>query len=311
MTDSPTCGICTRPVPDQAYVCGDCTRPLTKALTAVPDVLADLRVTLTRLDRIAPGIGPAFTTKVIAEPDGAGWDPINRKPVPPPASAHHGPLPFSVPASDARAEITRTIRALASEVCHHRGLPRPFGDAGHVAVWLADGQVEWLRHHEQAAQHITAITHAVNQARRVIDRPADRWYAGPCGNDDAAWAVAAAVFGGAVPCIGELYALPGEDRVVCPICEWSYDVADRRAWLLEASVDVLATASLIAKALTSLSSPVTAERIWQWRSRGQLLERARDQQDRPLYRVGDVRELVAAAMVRDAERSARRGARGA
>ncbi len=108
-----------------------------------------------------------------------------------------------------------------------------------------------------------------------------------------------------VRCSEDLYAAVGDTTVTCRVCGTGYDLALRRAWLLDEAEERWETAAVIARAVTVWSDYARGEnrlveRITRWATygtsdrpllqvRGHRLERGRD---RPLYRVGDVRELV-------------------
>lgn len=143
---------------------------------------------------------------------------------------------------------------------------------------------------------------------RMVDRPADRWYAGPCtvGQDDLSYAPL---------CGADLYASLDQDRVTCHECGWTYDVAGRRAWLLAAAEDRWETASTIARAVVVLADYQQGEtrlvrRISDWRARGRI--QVRDVtpvqgKSRPRYRIGDVLDLIAADTRDDALKAAKSG----
>jgi len=69
-------------------------------------------------------------------------------------------------------------------------------------------------------------------------------------------------------------------------------MAGRREWLLECAEDRLERASLIARAVSDLGSPISADRIRVWAMRKRLFSHATDGMGRPLYRIGDVMELL-------------------
>lgn len=125
------------------------------------------------------------------------------------------------------------------------------------------------------APSLLRIHSIADRGQRIIDAPVARIYAGPCGT-----------------CGTDLYAQPERAHVDCPDCGATYDLATRRAWLLDVVDDRLATATEISRALTSLSQPVTAARIRQWKHRNRLDQRGSDQVGRPLFRVGDVVDLL-------------------
>lgn len=263
MTDT-ICAACTRPVPDNAYVCTPCALRLEQALGDVPAIADELETTITRQARITAGDG--------------------RRPT------GDRPLPYHQTAAIVRDALHNTlatwIRVIADHPDVHDGLPADTLAA--MARWLLR-HVEWLRHHEAGPEAVDEITAAIAEAWRVIDQPPDRWYAGPCGNADEAT-------GG--PCPQDLYARPGAARVRCRACGTVYDVRERREWLLATAEDVLAHAVLISQALSRLDQPVTPERIRQWAHRGRLVAHGVDAQGRPLYRVGDVLDLLAPAVER-------------
>lgn len=167
-------------------------------------------------------------------------------------------LPFNIAASYALAELHTQIRRLI-ERCH----------AAHVHDSASIAAHEW------AAETLHNLRRASAHATRVIDRPADRTFAGPCDE-----------------CGRDLYAKPDATTVDCTTCGLTYDVRARREWLLRVIDDQLATATEIARALTSLDLPVTSERIWQWRHRDRIEQRGTDRRGRPMYRVGDVVTLL-------------------
>jgi hypothetical protein len=103
--------------------------------------------------------------------------------------------------------------------------------------------------------------------------------------------------------------------VRCRDCRTVYDVAERREWLLHSAEDVLATAPVISRALTRMGSEVMPDRIRQWASVSgggrRLVRRGRDRSGVPLYRLGDVMDLLAAEARRQAELGAAREAKAA
>lgn len=110
----------------------------------------------------------------------------------------------------------------------------------------------------------------------VIDRPADRTYAGPCS-----------------ACSADLYAAAGSLAVVCEPCGLEYDIEPRREYLLGVVEDQLATATELARALTSLGRPVDSALVRKWAERGRIVAHGRNRRGHAVYRVGDVLDLVA------------------
>ncbi|MFC6885310.1 MULTISPECIES: hypothetical protein [Actinomadura] len=218
------------------------------------------------------------------------------------------PLPYDERAGDAATTLHRALARWAAVIARETTGPRRPGLPGPVcgrrarcahpscrmirasrppepppvtltglATWLRP-RVGWLRHHAAGQQAYDEILAAVAAARRVVDRPAERLYAGPC--DD---------------CGEDLYARPGAAAVPCPGCHAVYEVEARRAWLLRAAEDVLASATDISRAITRLGQPVTPEAIRGYAHRGLLLPRThRTTGGRtvPLYRLGDVVDVL-------------------
>lgn len=110
---------------------------------------------------------------------------------------------------------------------------------------------------------------------RAIDRPGERVYVGPCDIDGR-----------------DLYAYPEAAFARCR-CGAEYDVYLRRQALLAEAEDVLLSAVDVSRALTALGVEVTSDRVRQWCSRGKLLPHPGPWGGRAVYRVGDVRDLLA------------------
>lgn len=119
------------------------------------------------------------------------------------------------------------------------------------------------------------------QLRRMVDRPADKWFAGPCDQ-----------------CERDLYATTGAAEVACHECDLVYDVNARRAWLLQQAEDRLVNATMLARAVSWLGAmPLTAARVWKWAERERIVAKAHETQGGrvlPLYRIGDALDLLAA-----------------
>lgn len=141
-----------------------------------------------------------------------------------------------------------------------------------------------------------------NRMRRLVDRPADRWYAGKCSARDASDNL----------CPTELYAIEGKPTVRCRTCDTEHDVASRRDFLLAEAKDYLVTATEAAQALISWTDydgteKKLVDRIAYWRDRDDDPLEVRDVtslngRDRHLYRLGDIQELL----VEHAQRQQRR-----
>lgn len=258
--------LCSRPAGD-AFLCGRCLAELEQDLAEVPFLIRELEVVLTRQTVYAP------------RSDG-GRSSIK-------------PLPFHVAASDTRQKINRALerwaKALIVDSCPRSGRPE------HTSAFLL-GRLNQIGHHESAIDIAKQISEPIGKARWLIDRPADKWYAGPCNNEIL-------VDGGSPrECGQELYAKTGAVVVECQACEAQFDVKARREWLLQAAEDHLANASTIARAVTWLGEEqVTPHRVAMWVKRKRLVAKGHEpygdsknpDRTRPLYRVGDVLDLLA------------------
>jgi hypothetical protein len=190
-----------------------------------------------------------------------------------------GGLPYDTGASAAlarlRAELVGLVRLCVAERVsstdyRHRLPADTLSSMSRWLRWRVDGVAArpW-------AGDALGLVAVVAACERVVDRPVPRSYAGPCD-----------------VCGADLYALPGRTELRCRRCRAGYDLAARRADLLRRAHDRLATSTDIARGLSSLDLPVSPERLRQWHHRGRLLQRGHDRRGRPLYRVGDVVELL-------------------
>ena len=245
--------VCGAPTSEDAYLCSTCVDDIGRALTDVAELSDELDLSLSKQRRF------------VIEPSGS--------------AGTVSPLPFDVGASRAIHELRAELVGLVRVCVDHHVASRDYIDAdpddtlpsiSRWLLWRVDGMAA-----QPWAADVLRLVRIVEHCTKVIDRPADRTFAGPC---DA--------------CGQDLYVEPGRPDVICFDCGLAYDLAARRAWLLSVVNDRLATAIEIARALTSLSMPVNAERVRQWKHRGRLVERAHDRRGRPLFRVGDVVDLL-------------------
>lgn len=246
------CGRCGRPVPD-AFVCASCSFKVDEALSSIgayQGLAWDLTATLTRQDRI----GDRNSGSRSAEK----------------------PLPFKENASDASQRLLTVLRYWANRIVQETGADPAPANLAPLAVWLRP-RVGWLRHHQDGAKAFGAILDAVHEARRVIDRPPDLMYAGPCG---------AALEDG--ECVENLYAFPGAAYVTCRGCDTSWDVHERRTWLLTGLDDYLANSQQMARLMGYLGVTVPDSTIRYYAHKGRIAAHGKDDRSRPLYRLGDV-----------------------
>lgn len=262
-TTTPTCG-CGRPVKDMAVLCQGCTDRLARDLGDIGALAEEVETTRLRQSRTG-----GASSGVLSRP-------------------YERPLPFHVKAAETAELLRSTVVAWVRVVLDERGGRMPADDMAALAGFLL-GQLEWLRHHPAAAEVADEISHVTGAARRVIDSAPSRVYVGPCDPEGAH---------GEEPCPVDLYARQGRAEVTCA-CGLTWNVQDRREFMLEAVGDRLVTAADLSRFLTMYGEPLTAERIRQWASRRKgdappaLVAHGLDAAGRPTYRVSEVVELVA------------------
>jgi hypothetical protein len=246
---------CGRPTAD--FLCAGCLGELVGALRELPGLLAELDITLSRQDTLAARGGVGRQT-------GA-------------------PLPFQPEASALASSATTTLTTWARAVHEHNShLRPPAGTTADAVAWLA-GWPSLLALHPAADELHADITGLADQIRYRVDRRPDRVYSGPCGapTDEG-------------PCPGHLYAHAGATVVACPVCRAGHDVAERREWMTDRARDLLLTAPVaLGWARLLLDHDVPSGTWRSWLSRRRILARGADRVGRPLYRFGDVVDLVA------------------
>lgn len=255
---------CPRTMPGHLTVCGACSAELLRDLADVPSLDLHLDLALTRQSRLGGRAGGR------------------------PAEAA---LPYDPRASAAitalRSALVGWQRQLGAEqarfgpLCRgcdhpsclwvHRSRP-PADTMAAISRWLVRQRAALLAH-PALPEAVDELGAAVRQARRVIDRPADRVYAGPCNE-----------------CGQDLLATPGHRTVVCRGCCLEYNVADRQDWMRREIEDQLAHSIAISGMLRQLGVEIAASTIRYLAQKGRITARGTDRRGRPLYRVGDVLE---------------------
>ncbi len=164
-------------------------------------------------------------------------------------------------------------------------------------AYVLDG-LDWISRHPDGWVVVDELLAAFGQAWRAIDRPVERRYAGVCHSFTAEQRIQSAIFGVDIDtCSTPLYAMSDSDVVECPGCGTVYEVQARRDAMLEQLRDHTLTAAEMSRAVDGLGVDVNADRIRQWKRRGLIAQAGLDQRARPLYRVGDVLDIVAGVNV--------------
>jgi len=247
---------CGAPTGSGGFLCSDCTGKLQTRLELVPDLLEELATTQARQGRADPG---GKRTDV-------------------------SPMPHLVAAEAAvtlRRLVGRSATALAAALA---GEAADSGPGRAPAAWLAR-HVGAVRHRDWAPALAVDLKAASDQGWRVIDRPEELWYAGPCGGSIRQP-------DGFLECGWKLWARLDEPMIKCRNCHTTWDVLARRKWLSEAGRAHLESAGVIASAVTIMRRRrLPASTIRSWAHRGHLAAMG-TYDGRTLYRVGDVLDLL-------------------
>lgn len=273
-------------MPGNSSVCGACVADLERALGDVGFYYFQLRVSFTK--QTAMERGGAATRHHETAVGILGGDRA-------PGVLIATPLPYDPRPGRIAHELRNTLVGWVRDLLEQSGTPVygpvclacrhtscaaakrtrvPANTPAAMAAWLLLHIVDIARH-EAGSEIVASVSGAIERAERIVDRPADRIYAGPCDG-----------------CGEDLYGRLGAAVVHC-WCRMQYDVVARRDWLLWAAEDVLATATDIARAVTRLGEPISVERIWKWAERKRIFSHGQDDHGRPLYRVGDVLDTLA------------------
>ena len=257
--------ICSTPSCDHlspnGFVCGECVHLLDTDLRAVPDLLGELDITISRQDHLGGDGSFSRTTEI--------------------------PLPLRLNPMEVKRDLVATMFTWAAHLALERGhLPGLIATES-SAAW-SNYLIERLPDvvlNPSAGQICNEIGYIVKVGRRAVDRPLQLRYAGPCDL-----------------CGVDLYAHAWADDIKCEGCTHVYAVDARREWLLDQAELHLLTATEMSRALPGLLARdsrgrqpmLTAAMIRGWAFRGRLFRYpplpARPNE--PLYRVGDVLDLV-------------------
>ncbi len=257
MTSAKVCPVCEAQQ-DAGLLCSACCDRLERELGDVAAIVAELDVTLSRQDRISSSSGGGESDKAKSEDSGL-------------APLKHTRSPINVRAMTAADDLQNTLTTWARDLsgetwlpevavvvvkrdpdattegpfclsCPHRSCQKIRAEERRLAApiasqaaWMLLGAVPAIRRHPAVAELVDEVTDAIAQARRAVDRPADREYLSQCmveTPDDE---------GRMVTCLAELYARKGASEVRCKVCGITHDVTERRVAMLERARDMLFT----------------------------------------------------------------------
>jgi hypothetical protein len=259
--------------PTTTTLCHDHQGQLLKLADDFPSWIDDLVTTLTRQGRTTTG-----TT----------------------TPSDEAPIPFNPRAGTAFRHITTTLIRWQERIADHTGQPVRITEPMHAATWIAHTLHRFhARNLPDAGQLLTALNDHTKTISKIVDRPERKWYAGRCGkltttfHDNDTFTIG--------ECPRELYADTETGTITCPLCGGTHDIATRQATLLTQAKEKLATATEAARAIVVWSDYQRGEnrlvkRIGTWADRGRITQHGTIPQggkDRPLYRIGDILDLLA------------------
>lgn len=245
---SPTCD---RP-PHDGHLCQSCINTLRRDLEAIPDLLADIMVTISRQDRLSDSDGRGSSEK---------------------------PLPLRLGPMEAKRDLADTITAWSDHVAARRDTNLTGQTTLQRADWLTLYLGE-VQDDPRAGDLADEIGYAVITAQRAVDKPLIHQYVGPCdlcGSDLYAHPRSKVVACRNQPCDAEYNV---EDRRA-----WLLSKAEDQ--LMTATEISRALPNLLQRSLTSATIRGWA-RHGKITQHPPLPDRPRD----PVYRIGDVLSIL-------------------
>lgn len=169
------------------------------------------------------------------------------------------PLPINDAASDARRYLHSMLSTWCRVILDDHGGQPPADTIADMARYL-HSQTTLIRVSEWGDECVEQIRSAVYEVRRVIDRPAERIYAGPC-----------------LECEAPVYGVAGRDKAWCRTegCEGVVeDPQARREAAVRAAVEAApgktVTAAEAAMASRALGRPVTDRAVRKMAAEGKI-----------------------------------------
>lgn len=306
------CHNCGRTVADDFDLCHDCMATLVKNLESVPGLVSDILITRSRQDRMSSNLARGKSAETALP---IRLDQYDQRPTQRPFDALTNELVTWARDLDAliggELDAALDSRGLRDMVHRHRHSRRPDPaslsqdgalDAELAAIWLSLYAND-LRRHPAVAELFDGIEDAIARCRKAIDRLPELSYKGPCPH--VSYDEERQPF----TCSADLYVERGEDYVSCPRCWTHHRVRDLERAMLHKVNDQLFTITELLPLLDELGEHVAKSTLYAWANdpkRKKLSPRAWRQadgthsdywmrrSDPALYRLGDVRALVAA-----------------
>lgn len=280
------CDNCGHTVGPGIVLCSKCTTTLERSLGNIAVYYADLDTIRQKRARYSGGASKGSIGK--AQPLPVDHRFLDRKP------GSHGQGAGTELVYATRNTVTTWARIVMEEHPPVRE-QAPRDTIGSVCGWLGE-QRNWIAGQEWAGELLDEMLDLERRLRRFVDRPAETVYRGLCGSETDT------IDGEVLVCTQALYATTEATFVRCPVCGCEYDTAGRRKTLLEEAQDRHVTVRTLARVLLTLGEVESSEaklenRINVWVARGKIAahsQRVIDGRPRPVYRVGDVLDLLTA-----------------
>ena len=255
------CGTgCGRPAPDST-ICSHCAWLLERDLGDIgalgQHLAAELDVALSRQVRIGGGSGGRRSPEV--------------------------PLAFGYDPSEASYVLRSTLVAWVRELVAGDW---PADTLESMSAWLLARMPE-LAGHADAAMAFDEVTNAVANARRAVDAPVARVFAGICGEHD---------------CPGSVYGRPGHEWATCEACGAGFEVASRQQQMRDDLDDRLFSAAEIATLGVYLGEAFDRKRtrnlLTKWAERQLLKPKGLNHKGEPTYRFGEAMDRLVQSLRR-------------
>jgi len=256
--------ICAAPKCDHpahnGFLCTTCRNTLTADLRAVPDLLGDLEVTISRQDHI-------------------GSDETRH------GGSDEHPLPLRIGPMEARRDLHATLISWAWHIATRNGatVTTTWFEPANLARYLA-ARIYAVDSDPLAGACADEIGYAVVLSRRTVDKPLQHRFAGPC--DDCGTDLYALPKADDITCRGCAATYQVDARR-----DWLLDQAEDR--LLTATEMSRALPGLLPPDRQGRPAMLTAAMIRGWAHRGRITQHPAHpaRPNEPLYVVGDVLNL--------------------
>jgi hypothetical protein len=224
---------------DAGLLCSSCCDRLERDLGDVASIVAELRITITKQDRM----GAAGKGAPARERNPVNWG-----------------------VAEVADDLGNVLTTWARDVLGGRTTGSLITHPAVAGSYVLLSHVPEIRKHPAVEELVDEVTEAITRARRAVDRPADKQYLGQCmvpTPDEE---------GREVTCLEDVYASPTARFAVCKVCGVTHDVAERRASLLKQAEDRLFTVRDAAQIIGSYGDlRISESTIRNYISNGQIV----------------------------------------